>query len=192
MLSLGIVLLLYPTITSWSRLSIAVTYPVKKTTSYVLNFSKCDFDSLNNCLLDADFTPCFVHDNFTSSWQLFKSIILEAISFFTPKVKLKSCQPPRWFTPVICHHHLNCIHTIKKQAKCNPSPHNLSKLHNEEQQLETLMTQVRTEYESQLFSNTSNNCKSTFRYLHSISKSNCIPQQVHFHSKSTNSLSEGA
>ena len=168
---------------------IAANYSFKKTTRYVLDFSKCDFDSLNSYLLDIDFTPCFVRDNINCSWQLFKAIILKATSLFIPKVKLKSHQPPKWFTPVI-RHHLNRIHTLRKSAKHNPSPHNLRKLQNEEHKLETLMNKAQTEYESQLFNNTSNNCKFTFRYLHSISKLNCIPQQAHFHSMSSNSPSE--
>ena len=83
----------------------------KQTTRYVLDFSKRDFDSLNSYLLDIDFTPCFVRDNINCAWQLFKGIILKATSLFIPKVKLKSHQPPQWFTPAI-RHHLNRIHTI--------------------------------------------------------------------------------
>ena len=58
---------------------IAATYSFKKTTRYVFDFSKCDFNGLNDYLLDIDSTSSFVCDNVNSSWQLFKSIILEAI-----------------------------------------------------------------------------------------------------------------
>ena len=47
---------------------IAATYSFKKTTRYVLDFSKCDFDRLNSYLLDIDFTPCFDCDNINSCW----------------------------------------------------------------------------------------------------------------------------
>ena len=143
----------------------------------MLHFSKCDYDSLNNYFLDIGFTPCFVYDNVNSSWQLFKSIILEATSFFIPKVKLKSHQPPKWFTPTM-RHNVNCIDSFRKQTQCNPSPQSLTRLHNEKQLLEALMSRAQIEYELQLFNNTSNNSKFTFHYQHSISNSNCIFQQL--------------
>ena len=101
-----------------------------------------------------------------------------------PKVKLKSHQPSKWLAPAI-RHHLNHIHPIRKKVKCNPSPYNLIKLHNEEQQLEILMTRAQTEYEAQLFNNTSSNCEPT-----SFPSENWIPQHVHFFCKSTNYPSE--
>ncbi len=56
---------------------------IKKTTRYVLDFSKCDLQGLSNHFLDVDFIPCFASNDIDNSLQLLRSIILYACSLYT-------------------------------------------------------------------------------------------------------------
>ncbi len=60
-----------------------MTPHIKKTTKYVLDFSKGDLQGLSNHFLDVDFIPCFASNDIDNSLQLLRSIILDACSLYT-------------------------------------------------------------------------------------------------------------
>ena len=71
--------------------NLAATYsPPKTAVRFVYDFTKADFNGLNNYLLDVDFSPCFDSPTVDDSWLQFKSVLLDAVSSFIPKIKIES------------------------------------------------------------------------------------------------------
>ena len=72
----------------------------------------------------------------------------------------------------------------RRRFRNSPSPSLSDKLHQQEQQLQNLMTQTRIQYEENLFADYKNNCKAIHHYLNQIKKSSGIPQQVYLNDRS--------
>ena len=85
--------------------------PYKSPFRYVYDYSKANFNGLNDYLLQVDFSTCFNCRDVDVIWNNLKSIIIEACTIYIPKVKLRSFQQPKWFTPLI-RHHLHCIRPV--------------------------------------------------------------------------------
>ena len=94
-------------------------HPHKSPSRYVYDYSKADFNGLNDYLLKVDFSTCFNCRDVDVIWNHLKSVIIDACTIYIPKVKLRSSQHPRWFTPLI-RHHLHCIHSLRRKAKKDP------------------------------------------------------------------------
>ena len=64
-------------------------YSHKSTTRYVFNYSKGNYEELNDYLLDVDFSS-FEEDNINveDMWLQLKAKILNACTLYIPKVKL--------------------------------------------------------------------------------------------------------
>ena len=145
-------------------------------------YPKGDYDALNEFIADYDLSFCSFLD-VDSAWSKLKQILSEGCSRYIPKVKLKPHNPPKWFNSSI-RHHLNCIHSLRRRFRNSPSPSLSDKLHQQEQQLQNLMTQTRIQYEENLFADYKNNCKAIHHYLNQIKKSSGIPQQVYLNDRS--------
>jgi len=100
---------------------------LKTSSRYVFDFSKADLDGLNSYLLDSDFSECFHSASVKHIWVTIKQTIYNTMHLFIPKVKLKSYECPKWFTPDI-RHLSNCCCTLRRKCKPHPTPHNCSKL----------------------------------------------------------------
>ena len=83
--------------------------------------------SLCSFLENSDFSHCFLSCDVDHVWSSIKLIIQQAMDLFIPKVKLRSHQFPKWFTPDI-RHRLNCLRTLRRKCRTHPTAHNLSKL----------------------------------------------------------------
>ena len=82
---------------------------------YVFNYSKGDYEGLNNYLSNFDFSPCFQSHNIEIIWSYNKSTLINAMYQFIPQIKIHSNQQPRWFTSEI-RHHVKCLHTLHPTA----------------------------------------------------------------------------
>ena len=91
-------------------LSLSIYYH-RKVSRYVFDFSKADYNALNDYLLDRDFSFCTTSNNIEDTWLHLKLIIMDTCSLFIPKVELKQFKPPKWFNSTT-RHHLNYIHTL--------------------------------------------------------------------------------
>ena len=152
------------------------------TTRYALDYPKGDYDALNEFIANYDLSFCSFLD-VDSAWSKLKQILSEGCSRYIPKVKLKPHDPPKWFNSSI-RHHLNCIHSLRCRFRNSPSPSLSDKLHQQEQQLQNLMTQTRIQYEENLVADYKNNCKAIHHHLNQIKKSSGIPQQVYLNDRS--------
>lgn len=78
-----------------------VNHPIvsdkKNKTQYVFDFSKTDYDGFLQYILDSDFTTCFQSTNVEHACSTIKSIITCGMHLYTPLVKLKTQDNPKWF-----------------------------------------------------------------------------------------------
>ena len=114
-----------------------------------LDFSKADLTGLSSFLMDTDFSCCFQSRDVELVWSVIKHSILTAMHKFIPKVKLRSHQRPKWFTPDI-QHHLNCTRTLRRRHNTHPTPLTLQKLQHAEHILQEKMTMAKRAYEFNL------------------------------------------
>ena len=80
----------------------------------ILDYSKANYDDLNEFLYNFDFSPCYRSENVEFVWSFVKSILLQDIRRYIPTIKLKSNPHPNWFTSTL-RHQLKCIHTLKRR-----------------------------------------------------------------------------
>lgn len=83
------------------ELSFSARPPRSKSYSWKYSYKKTDFEGINSFLFDYDFSHLYDSTDSEFSWLFFKKALLTAISLFTPLVKVKSTNLPRWFTPNI-------------------------------------------------------------------------------------------
>ena len=69
----------------------------------VFDFPKANMPGLCSFLENSDFSHCFLSCDVDHVWSSIKLIIQQAMDLFIPKVKLRSHQFPKWFTPDIRH-----------------------------------------------------------------------------------------
>ena len=137
---------------------------------FSFNFKKTNFVELSSFLLDYDFDPLFSSSDIEFVWFYLKSVLLHSITLFTPHVKNKSRSCPIWFNSSI-RHQLNCIHSLRKCCKRNPSPDNILQLSSAELQLHNNIIKARSNFESDLVTNFAfSNDPKIYRYMRSFSK----------------------
>ena len=101
---------------------------------------------------------------------------------FIPKVKLRSHQFSKWFTPDI-RHHLNCLRTLRRKCTTHPTAHNLSKLLLLESNLDGDISSAKSRYETDLILDFANsNCNKIFKNIRGISGHSSIPPSVKLYS----------
>ena len=140
--------------------------------TYVLDYSKADYNGMCAYLMDTDFTVCFQSDDIEDIWSTFKSVIYDAISLFIPKMYVKHRKCPKWFNSDI-RHHLNCLRTLRRRNKSRPS-NNL--MQTSEELLKLKMTQAKSNFESKLIESLQSGTTSNiFRYIRNIVGCNDLP-----------------
>ena len=161
-------------------------------TRYVLDYTKADWDGLCSHLYDTDFSMCFQSNDIEFVWSTVKSIIHEAMSRYIPKVKLNTYRNPPWFNSSI-RHHLNCLRTLRKKYKRNPSESKLKKIISCEVALQKEMSSAKALYETVLIKSFGpNNPSKIYRYIDKVTGHNSIPISVSYKSTSASSDLEKA
>ena len=128
--------------------------------------------------MDTDFSCCLQSRDVELVWSVIKHSILTAMHKFIPKVKLRSHQRPKWFTPDI-QHHLNCTRTLRRRHNTHPTPLTLQKLQHAEHILQEKMTVAKRTYEFNLVHTfaLSNNSR-IYKYIDSLSGNSAISPTV--------------
>ena len=130
-------------------------------------------------LLDVDFSFCLQSSDIEFVWFCIKSFIYEAIFLFTPKVYVKQCQGPKWFTSAI-RYLSNCLKTLKKRLKSHPTVFLEQKYQHLEMLLCLKMKSAKTNFECSLVDRLKGGDSSTiYRYLCNFTGSNGIPQTIY-------------
>ena len=100
------------------------------------------------------------------------------MNLFIPKIKKKTKRYPRWFNSTI-RHQLNCLHSLKRKNRSNPTEHKLSKIKSCEEKLQKEMVSARECHEENLIkSASSGNTSLIFKHIRSITGRNVIPTMV--------------
>ena len=115
----------------------------------VFDSPKANMPGLCSFLENSDFSHCFLSCDVDHVWSFIKLIIQHAMDLFLHKVKLRSHQFPKWFTPDI-RHHLNCLRTLHTKCRTHPTSHNLSKLLLLESNLDGNISSTKSRYETDL------------------------------------------
>ena len=111
-------------------------------------------------------------------WTFIKRAILKPMNLFIPKIKKKTKRYPRWFNSTI-RHQLNCLHSLKRKNRSNPTEHKLSKIKSCEEKLQKEMVSARECHEENLIkSASSGNTSLIFKHIRSITGRNVIPTMV--------------
>ncbi len=150
---------------------------------YVLDYSKLDYEGLSDHLLNTDYSLCLYCTDVEVIWCTLRSIIHEGIKLFAPMVKIRAKKNhPKWYNSAV-RHLINCVRSIRKKAKLNPSATNTSKLAKAEQDLRSGMETAKSSYEAKLvdeFAFNGNN--KIYKYINSISKSSGLPVTMYLNS----------
>ena len=101
----------YPITFSFSHSS---SYTIHKSARYVFDYSKGDYIGLNQFISTCDLTTYYNTTDVNHAWAILKQFIITGMDLFIPKVKLKSTQYPKWFSPTI-RHHLKCLRTLRRR-----------------------------------------------------------------------------
>ena len=154
----------------------------KASSHYVLNFSKAEWHGLSSYLVDYDFSPLYVLIEPDAIWSCLKQIITSSSHLFIPKIKIKTSKSPQWFSSDI-RHDLNCIHTLRRMFKKQPTSSNHLKLTQAESLLQAKMSIAKSNYESELVRAFANKeFSKIYNYIKSLSRHDTLPPTMYLNS----------
>ena len=97
------------------------------------------------------------------------------MELFIPKVKLKTTQFPKWFSPII-RHHLNCLRTLHRKLHHHFTLASLQRLIQLEDLVQLEITSAKENYEKNLINSyVISKDPKLFHYLKTICKSGSLP-----------------
>jgi len=154
---------------------------------YIFDYSKADFDSINEYLSLIDFSPCFHSTDVEFVWAQIKEILLDTIHQFVPQIKIKPNDFPKWFTSSL-KHRVKCLRSLRKRYTKSPTPHVKERLQTAENVIAEEALAARSAYESKLISDfATTNQPKIYSYIRSLTKSDPIPCTVFYNnSRATN------
>ena len=154
-------------------------------TRLVPDYSKADWEAIDNYILDSDFSLCFESNDVDEIWSVIKQVISTALHLFVPNVRLRKSQFPKWFTPSLRHQH-KCLRSLER--RCG---NNCAKLSKAEDDFRRSAEAAKAAFESQLIVELgSSKSGKIFQYLRSLKKSGDFPSTVH-HGSCRASTDEG-
>ena len=112
-----------------------------------------------------------------SKWHILTESLFRARDLFIPSSLIYADSSPPWFNSEI-RHQLNCIHTLRRRLKRNPSSSLSLRLANLESSLTSLISLARSDYEEDLVNTFRFNPKCFYHYLKQKSASPSVPQVV--------------
>jgi len=151
---------------------------VQKASYTAYDYSRADWEGMYNALMNHNFHHFYLLSDVEEVWATLKHILQTTIQAFVPQFLVKKKQHPKWFTPAI-KHRLNCVHSLRKKCKKKPSDNLKLKLQAEEDNLQVLITEAKSEYEAKLINNYSANNNLIYKYISSLSKIDGFPPQMH-------------
>ena len=168
-------------IISFSVTCKSVTKHIPKNTSqFVYDYSKADYNGLNNFLSSIDFSVCKQFTDIESIWSFVKDSILDRINTNIPKVRIKPNSSPKWFTSNI-RYQIKCLRTLRRKHKRHPTDRTFNQIKSAEHNLQISIKQAKTNYEANLIQNFAfSNDSKIYQYMRSICKSDFIPPTVFF------------
>ena len=118
-------------------------------TKEVFDYAKGDYDSLNEFLLNCDFTALYNSTDADEIWCILKDHILIGMNLFIPKVKLRCRQFPVWFTPHL-RHLIKFLRTLQHKYIKHPTSNKFQKLVNAQHSFQDASKIAKSNYEQSL------------------------------------------
>ena len=106
-----------------------------------------------------------------------KNAIMVACERFIPKIKIPRKNYPRWFNASV-RHKLNCVHTIRRKFRNNPSVTNSRKLHTAESELQSLIKTEKDSYLENLTSTFQEDPKKLYGHFKQLSQNKIRPNYI--------------
>ena len=155
-------------------------------TKEVFNYAKGDYVNLNEYLLNCDFTALYNSTDTEEIWNILKDHILTGMNLFIPKVKLRCCQFPVWFTPHLWHL-IKCLRTLQCKYTKHPTSNNFQRLVNAQNSFQDASKGAKSNYEQSLIYNyAANRDPKIYQFIKQFSKSHTLPPQLHLDAKVVN------
>ena len=144
-------------------------------------------DAIADYLLETNFDTISSLDGVEMIWSKLKDINVNAISHFAPKVRLRSHQFPKWFTPEI-RHHIKCLLTLRRKCKLHPTPSNLVALPSSERALQSKTRSAKLQFDSDLIYDLAiTGCPNIYKYLRKLTNQHQLPPTIYHDSKTASS-----
>ena len=140
-------------------------------------YSRGDYESMDDFLYQTTNTSEFQQILDTdAAWNELKSTISRACEIFIPKITpLKTY--PKWFDASI-RHKLNCVHTIRRQSRKNPSNTTLRKLETAENELQSLIQSAKDNYLENLTTSFQHDPKKLYGHLKQLNQNKIKPNHI--------------
>ena len=141
------------------------------------DYSKADYNGLNNFLSSIDFSVCEQFTDIESIWSFIKDSILDGINTNIPKVRINPTHHQNGLLPIL----VKCLCTLRRKHKRHPTDHTFNQIKSAEHNLQISIKQTKTNYEANLIQNFAfSNDSKIYQYMSSICKSDFIPPTVFF------------
>ena len=140
----------------------------------MFDYSKADYIGLNQYISKCDLTSYYNITDVNNAWSILKQLIINGMELFIPKIKLKTTQFPKWFTPAI-RHHLKCLRTLRRKLRHHFTLSSLQRLIHLEDLTQSEINYAKENYEKNLINNYAySKDPKLFHYIRSISKSGLL------------------
>ena len=155
--------------------------PPKLSSTSFRDYSKADFEGMNNFLLDWDFLSCLESSDVKEIWSHIKSAITTGIDRFVPLsvASKRYSHLPKWFNTQI-RHKINCIRSLSHRCQKSSTDHLSNKLLTLRSELANDIVDARSVYEANIvdsFVSTKNSSK-LFGYVRSQTHQDQLPSQI--------------
>ena len=150
------------------------------TSNYIYDYPKADYSGLCQYLFSSNIYSCLQFNDVEIVWNIIKEALFKAIELFVPKVKVRTKQYPKWFTPQLIHE-ANCLRTLRKKYTLSPTAHNLNRLTTAGNLFNDKVESAKVTYETNLIESLlSQSNPAVYRYLRSITNHKGLPTTVVF------------
>ena len=134
--------------------------------------------SLNEYLLSCEISATYLTDP-EEIWNILKSHILTGMNLSIPKVKLRVCKFPAWFTPQL-RHLIKCLRTLQCKYTKQPTTINFQKLVRIQSSFLDASKAAKSNYEQGLIHNfAANQDPRIYKHIKQFTKSHTLPPQLH-------------
>ena len=111
-------------------------------------------------------------------WTFIKTAVNSSVNQFIPKFPVKHTHQPKWFNSDI-RHKIKCLHTLKRKCINHPTDSTKVKLNNLQMELQSVITEAKSEYESNLaLAYVHSNNSRIFQYISNIKGNNRYPTPI--------------
>ena len=159
---------------------------------FIRDYSKVNWDGMNLFFTNYNFLPCLISQDVEYIWDYLKEAINTAIEIYVPSVRVRSQQQPKWFTSNL-RHNLNCVRRLRRSYRSAPTQTKKIKLEAAENNLQYLMSESKSHYETSLIQqfSASNNTR-IYQYISSLKKQSTLPGTMSFNSSTANNDTDKA